>query len=219
MKKKINYRVTPTEVEKALEEVGTKVQYNESNGFTKMNTNFYVVKGEELKFAVLDPLMYAIKGHSVQRKSKNGKTYWTVESCQKSMQPTCVYCDESKSNEAVSDARTYFYILILDFRGTKDKEGEWDYIPAPKFYQLNAAVAGMYNDLYKLVGDEITQIELSTKKDTNSHSTIVPVMTGGIKPEYVMLKDDLLFKGTLPEFGDLYEPFSDENAAADLKYV
>ena len=174
-------------------------------GFNKMNTNFYLQNGEEIDIVLLDEQPFMFWGHTIKCRSKEGKTFYRTEQCQKSEQDYCVMCESD--NKAIGKAKKVIAFRVLDSRGSWDSEAKGlDGIPAPKIFMVSIDLAKqikLLKDDAGTISDKVLKLSKNGTYTINFKFKKSP--DGSLR--YVNAPD---YDGELPEVLDVYAPMEDD---------
>lgn len=186
----------------------------DDNGFTKMNTNFYLTDGESTEIIFLEDVPYVFSAHGLKMKSKKGATFYVTEGCQKSAQNHCLMCSSKLST--VGKVRNVVAFIILDGRGSYDKdEQDFDGVPVPKIFMTPLALAKAIKRLRDDVDGDLTDKVIKLSKDSKAYSISIATVKKGSGIEY---KKAPKYDGALPNVQELYAPLSDEELERILSY-
>lgn len=173
--------------------------------FNKMNTNFFLRDGEEIEIVLLDDAPTMFYGHTIKCKSKDGKTFYRTEQCQKSEQDYCTLC--STKNKAVGVAKKTIAFRIIDSRGSWDKEaGALDGVPVAKIFLTPLYLAKQFKTLMDEAGGTLKDKVLKLSKQTQYLVNFKFSKLSGGGFNYVEAPE---YEGELPEVLDVYAPLTD----------
>lgn len=192
-------------------------QVEDENGFTKMNTSFYLKDGEEIEIVLLEDQPYIFMAHTVKMHTKAGKAYFVTEACQKANSNHCEFC--STKAKTVGLARQTVAFEILDPRGTKDaKTDKWSNKPAPKIFLPPLALAKAIKRIRDDVGGSLLDKVLKLSKDSKAYSVQLS-MTPGKEKGQMFMKKAPKFDGPRPDVKVIYAPLSDQEAMNIIGYA
>ena len=177
----------------------------EEGGFNKMNTNFFLTDNEEIEIVLFDDVPTMFWGHIIKCKSKDSKTFYRTEQCQKTEQDYCTLC--SSNNPAVSKAKKIIAFRLLDSRGSWDsKAGGLDGIPIPKIFLAPLYLAKQFKTLLDEAGGTLKDkvLKLSKKTQYMVSFKFDKLPSGGF--DYVKAPE---YDGELPDILDIYAPMTD----------
>ena len=197
---------SPSNEEDKWDEISNMKGKGESqDGFTKMNTNFFLRNGEEARIVFLDEAPFFIWGHEIQCRTDQGKQFWSTEQCQKSAQDHCLMCESD--SKAISKNAKKIIFRILDERGSYTENG-FDGVPAPKLFKVPLYLAKVIKGL-KDDGGTLTDKVVKLKKDTNytaAFELVKDTVSGAM-----FYKDAPEYDGELPEVVEVYAARDDDS--------
>jgi hypothetical protein len=179
----------------------------DSGKFTRMNTNFFLSKGEkDVEIVFLDSAPTIFTGHTLACESSNGKQFWVTEACQKLNADSCLMC--SSNNKNVSAKRKLIAFRLIDSRGAWDSDaGELDGEPTPKIFLAPVYLAKQIKGLKDDAGDEFNEIVFKLSKEGKNYVCSFAMRKTGKSMEFIEAPE---FDGELPEVMDIYAPKDDE---------
>jgi len=193
----------------------------DEHGFTKMNTNFYLLDGGEADIEFLTDAPIVFPAHGIKMRSKAGKTYYITEGCQKSSQNHCVLCSTKNTN--VSSARNTIGFPILDYRGTWDAKankgnGEFDGKPVAKIFLMPLGLAKSVKKLRDDVGGTLIGKVCKLTKDVKNYNANVKMVKNPADPNSYIYKKGVGYTGPIPNIHVLYAPLKDAELETLLSY-
>jgi hypothetical protein len=186
----------------------------DENGFNKLNTNYYLLDGEEGLIQFISDIPIIFPGHNIKMFTKAGKPYYITETCQKSNQASCVLCN-SKAN-TIGDARQIIAFSVLDYRGTYRKKDEknpaskegWDGVPVPKIFLMPLGLAKSIKKLKDEVGGTLKDKIIKLSKDAKNYTP--QVMMDKVDGGLMKYRTATPFTGKSPNINVLYAAQNDE---------
>jgi hypothetical protein len=189
----------------------------DSNGFTKLSTNFYLLDGEVSEVVFLEDSPRVFTGHNLKMRSKNGKTFYVVEQCQKAVQKHCGFC--TTNLKTVGDSRQFISFLLLDSRGSWDIENKkFDGKPAPKFWLAPLGAAKAVKRLRDEVGGTLLGKVVKLSKDSKNYTPQVITVASKKDPQARVYKAAPEYLGNVPDFEFIYQPLEDDEVSKILNY-
>ena len=179
----------------------------DSGEFTKMNTNFFLGKGEkDVEVVFIDPAPSIFTGHTLACETDAGKQFWITEACQKLAGDSCVMCDSKNKN--VGGKRKVIAFRLIDSRGAWDREaGELDGIPTPKIFLAPVYLAKQLKSLKDEAGDDFNKVIIKLSKEGKNYVASFKFQKTGKTMEFVEAPE---YVGALPEIMEVYAPREDE---------
>lgn len=204
-----NAGAQPVTGEDAWDVINNSKQGTDEGGFNKMNTNFYLMDGDEVNVVVLDDNPFVFTGHTIKCRTDAGKTFYTTEQCQKSIQGHCNMC--ASNNKAISKAKNVVAFRVLDSRGSWDKDAQgWDGEPKPKIFLAPMYLAKQFKALKDDVGGKLSEYVIKLTKNQNYVAQLA-LERDPNNPRaltYIYAPD---FDGDLPEVGEVYAAREDDD--------
>ena len=175
-------------------------------GFNKLNTSFWLSNGEEIDIVLLDEQPFMFWGHTIKCRSKEGKTFYRIEACQKSEQDYCVMCESD--NKAIGKSKKIIAFRVLDSRGSWDSETKGlDGVPTPKIFTVSIDLAKQIKLLKDDAGTISDKVLKLSKNGTYTINFKFKKNTDG-SLRYVNAPD---YDGDLPEVLEVYAPMDDDD--------
>lgn len=200
----------------SMKGTGSSVNKKDENGFDKMNCNFYLLDGETCDVALLEDTPHVFLGHNLKLASKSGRPYFMVEACRKSIDSTCEMCSTNQKN--VGAARQYIAFVLLDSRGSYDKNSKaFDGKAYPKIFLAPLPVAKTLKRLRDDVGGSLIGKVIRLSKDAKNYSANVATVSdgkGGLK-----YKQAPTWDGPIPDVSVIYAPSEKEALSRFLGFV
>lgn len=190
------------------EEIDNTEETSGDFGFNKMNTNFYLNKGDKnVQIVFMDEAPVIFSGHTLTCRSSKGKQFYPTESCQKIAFDSCLMC--SAKNKNVGNKRQVIAFRVLDSRGkyVPDKS-DFDGVATVKIFLAPVYLAKAIKLLKDDAGDDFTKIVFNLSKDGKNYSINFKLEKGDDgRMDFVEAPDYL---EEMPEIMSVYEPQEDE---------
>ena len=195
--------------EDAWDVINNSKQSGDEGGFNKMNTNFFLMDGDEVDIVLLDDNPFVFMGHIIKCRTDAGKTFYTTEQCQKSIQGHCNMC--SSNNKSIGKAKNIVAFRLLDSRGTWNKDSQdWDWIAKPKIFLTPMYLAKQFKALKDDVGGKLSDYVIKLSKNQNYVAQMAMAKDPN-NPRMMTYVDAPIFDGDLPEVMEVYEAREDDD--------
>lgn len=174
----------------------------DDNGFTKLNTNFFLMDGESVEIQFLKEEPFLFQAVNLKLTSKSGKPYYQTEASQLSTQKHC------KLIEAGYRPSWKAAFVLVDPRGSWDSETKkLDGVPVPKIFLTPTA----FGKLIKEAKDEVGQLagivwKLSKAGKNYAIRAVTEKLPSG---EGLRYKKAPEWGGAIPDVEKIYAPSSD----------
>lgn len=197
------------------------IDKGDDNGYTKQNTNFYLKDGEEALIILMEDTPTVFQGHSVKRKTKAGKSFFTVEASQKTVKNSCKWEKAAQQNPAIGAARNQIAFPIVDSRGSYDSATQQlDGKPAGKIFLTPLPVAKRIKKLRDEQDGSLKGKILKLSKDAKNYTVelhMVKQADGSYRPKEADPK--MLAAIAVPNIKKVYAPLEDNEIDTYLGWI
>jgi hypothetical protein len=190
----------------------------DANGFNKLNTNFYLMDGEEADIMLLAEAPQVFAGHNLKLISKAKKAYFVVEACQKSKQGHCVLCDSKSA--MVGQPRQYIAFPMIDSRGKWDTPKKaFDGKPTAKIFLMPLGLAKGFKKLKDDAGGTLLDKIVKLTKDAKNYMPTIRMIKNPNDANSMIYAPAIKWTDPVPNISVIYAPADDAALNQLLNYM